>query len=71
MVPLAFFPGEGARITQPVGITIVGGLCSSVVVTLFFVPVLYSLIAARSRIRRSDPEAELGSGTGKKDPNAF
>jgi HAE1 family hydrophobic/amphiphilic exporter-1 len=61
MVPLAFFPGEGARITQPVGITIVGGLASSVLMTLFFVPTLYSLIAARSRIRREDPESALGT----------
>lgn len=61
MIPLAFFPGEGARITQPVGITIVGGLSSSVLVTLFFVPTLYTLIAARSRIRREDPESALGT----------
>ncbi|GAB1481844.1 efflux RND transporter permease subunit [Treponema sp.] len=29
MTPLAFFPGEGARITQPVGLTIIGGLAVS------------------------------------------
>lgn len=58
MVPLAFFPGEGARITQPIGITIVGGLSVGSLITLFFVPVLYSLISAKARIRRGDPAAE-------------
>ena len=71
MVPLAFFPGEGARITQPVGITIVGGLSTSVLITLFFVPVLYSLIAAHARIRRTDPEAEHSGEPGQKDVNSF
>ncbi len=55
MVPLAFFPGEGASITQPVGMTIVGGLLSSTAVTLFLVPVLYSLIEGRTRIHHIDP----------------
>jgi HAE1 family hydrophobic/amphiphilic exporter-1 len=71
MIPLAFFPGEGARITQPVGITIVGGLACSVLITLFFVPVLYSLIAAGIRIRRVDPEAEHAAHSEKDNINAF
>jgi HAE1 family hydrophobic/amphiphilic exporter-1 len=58
MTPLAFFPGEGARITQPVGLTIVGGLAVCALITLFVTPVLYSLIAARARIRRIDQEKE-------------
>ncbi|MFP4431211.1 MAG: efflux RND transporter permease subunit [Spirochaetaceae bacterium] len=57
MVPLAFFPGEGASITQPVGMTIVGGLISSTAVTLFLIPVLYSLIEGRTRIHHIDPVA--------------
>lgn len=47
LVPLAFFPGEGSQLTQPVGLTGVGGLLSSSVLTLFVVPVLYSLIGSR------------------------
>ncbi len=58
MAPLAFFPGEGARITQPVGLTIVGGLTVGCLITLFFVPVLYSFLSAKARIRRGDPAAE-------------
>lgn len=59
MAPLAFFPGEGARITQPVALTIVGGLVSSTLVTLFFVPVLYSLLSPARRARRADPAADF------------
>ncbi|MDC7235189.1 MAG: efflux RND transporter permease subunit [Spirochaetales bacterium] len=43
MVPLGFFPGEGAALLQPFGITIVGGLLVSTVATLLLIPVLYSL----------------------------
>jgi len=57
MAPLAFFPGSGAQITQPIGMTIVGGLASSMIVTLFLVPVLYSLIAGNVPIRKIDPVA--------------
>lgn len=59
MTPLAFFPGEAAVATQPVALTIVGGLFSSTLMTLFVVPVLYSLIAGKSRVRKVDPSAQL------------
>jgi hydrophobic/amphiphilic exporter-1 (mainly G- bacteria), HAE1 family len=54
MVPLAFFPGEGGQLTQPVGITVVGGLASSAVLTLFVVPVLYSIFSPRAGVRKQD-----------------
>ena len=57
MVPLAFFPGEAAVATQPVAITIVGGLVSSTPMTLFVVPVLYYLIAGKHPVRKEDPAA--------------
>ena len=44
MVPLAFFPGEGAETMQPIGKTIVGGLAASSIMTLFVTPVMYSLL---------------------------
>jgi HAE1 family hydrophobic/amphiphilic exporter-1 len=43
MVPMAFFPGNSAAFIQPIGLTLIGGLTSSTFVTLFFIPVLYSL----------------------------
>jgi len=44
LVPLAFFPGNSAAFIQPIGLTVIGGLISSTFITLFFIPVLYSLI---------------------------
>lgn len=57
MVPLAFFPGEAAMATQPVALTIVGGLLTSTLLTLFVIPVLYSIISAGAPVRREDTTA--------------
>jgi HAE1 family hydrophobic/amphiphilic exporter-1 len=43
LVPMAFFPGKSAAFIQPIGLTVIGGLLSSTFITLFFIPVLYSL----------------------------
>ena len=58
MTPLAFFPGEASLATQPIALTIVGGLFSSTLMTLLVVPVLYSLIAGTSRVRKVDPATD-------------
>jgi multidrug efflux pump subunit AcrB len=47
MVPIAFFPGQGAETIQPIGRTFVGGLSVSCLMTLFLTPVLYSLLNSR------------------------
>ena len=46
LVPMAFFPGQSAMMIQPIGLTVIGGLTSSTVITLFFIPVMYSIIGA-------------------------
>jgi HAE1 family hydrophobic/amphiphilic exporter-1 len=43
MVPMGFFPGEGAELVQPIGQTVIGGLSVSMIMTLFLIPVLYSI----------------------------
>lgn len=48
-LPLALGIGEGAEIQQPMGIAVIGGLISSTFLTLFFVPVLYSLFDKETR----------------------
>jgi CzcA family heavy metal efflux pump len=43
MLPLALGWGEGAEMLQPLAVTIVSGLSFSVLVSLLFVPVVYSM----------------------------
>jgi multidrug efflux pump subunit AcrB len=47
MAPIAFFPGAGADTIQPIGKTFVGGLSVSTIMTLFVIPVMYSVLNAR------------------------
>jgi HAE1 family hydrophobic/amphiphilic exporter-1 len=44
VVPMAFFPGASATLTQPIGLAIIGGLTSATFITLFFIPVMYSIV---------------------------
>jgi HAE1 family hydrophobic/amphiphilic exporter-1 len=53
LLPLALGLGEGAEIRLPMAITVIAGLISSTVLTLFIIPVVYSLFA------RSGPLREL------------
>ncbi len=44
MLPMCFASSGSAGMVQPIGVAVVGGLTSSTFVTLFFIPVLYSLV---------------------------
>ncbi|MCR4789704.1 MAG: efflux RND transporter permease subunit [Treponemataceae bacterium] len=55
MVPMAFFPGEGAESMQPICITIVGGLMSGAFMTLFITPVMYYIFNKRREKRFNNP----------------
>ncbi len=44
LLPLAMGFGQGAELRAPLAIAIVGGLTSATVLTLFIVPVLYSIV---------------------------
>ncbi|MGN7477136.1 efflux RND transporter permease subunit [Solibacillus silvestris] len=44
LVPLALGIGEGTEMNQPMAIVVIGGLISSTILTLFIVPIIYSLI---------------------------
>lgn len=47
MVPLAIGAGAGSETWQPMGIAVIGGLTCSTLLTLFIVPVLYSIFMNR------------------------
>ena len=51
MIPLAISTGVGSEMWQPMGISIVGGLSFSTILTLLYVPALYSIFGANG-IRR-------------------
>ncbi|MBE0641638.1 MAG: efflux RND transporter permease subunit, partial [Bacteroidales bacterium] len=55
MLPLALSTGEGAEIWRPMGITVIGGLVFSTIVTMVIVPVMYGILARsgeRNKITR-------------------
>lgn len=45
MLPMALALGEGSEMWQPMGITVIGGLAFSTVLTLVIVPTLYAIFA--------------------------
>ena len=47
MLPLALSTGEGSELWKPMGITVIGGLIFSTIVTMVIVPVMYGLMAVR------------------------
>jgi len=57
LVPLAFFPGSGGELMQPIALTIVGGLMAGAFLTLFITPILYSLLNVRREKRFDDPNS--------------
>jgi hydrophobic/amphiphilic exporter-1 (mainly G- bacteria), HAE1 family len=66
-LPMCFQTEGSAGMVQPIGLTIVGGLTSSTFVTLFLIPVVYSLIMKeKDRNAESVPAeiAELAAGAG-------
>jgi len=44
MLPLAISTGMGSEIWAPLGITIIGGMLISSLITLLLIPVVYSLM---------------------------
>jgi HAE1 family hydrophobic/amphiphilic exporter-1 len=49
LLPLAISRGEGSEIWQPLGITMIGGLTVSTLITMLFVPTFYATVEARIR----------------------
>jgi multidrug efflux pump subunit AcrB len=60
MLPMALGLGEGGEQNAPLGRAVIGGLLFATVSTLFFVPVVFSIIHRRFGEKRA-PEARLGA----------
>ena len=68
-LPLAIGWGEGAELRQPLGVTIIGGLMVSQVITLLTTPVVF-LYLDRFRRRRSKGDVPLDGGAPQPVPVA-
>ncbi len=49
LLPLALGLGEGTEINQPMGISVIGGLISSTLLTIYVIPVVYSFFDKETR----------------------
>jgi len=47
MLPLALSTGEGSEIWSPMGISVIGGLVFSTIITMIIVPIIYRIFATR------------------------
>lgn len=62
MLPMCFATSGSAGMVQPIGVAVVGGLTSSTFITLFFIPVFYSLIMREKKQKKSRVQVVLPDG---------
>lgn len=55
MIPMAFFPGSGARMMQPIALTFVGGIITGAFLTLYLSPLLYMIFNKRKEKDYDNP----------------
>ena len=63
LVPMSLGIGEGGEIQAPLARVVIGGLVSSTLITLVFIPVVYMLLEGRSErahVRQAAPQPALG-----------
>jgi H+/gluconate symporter-like permease len=65
MVPMALGLGEGGEQNAPLGRAVIGGLIVATVATLFFVPVVYSIVNGG---KKQKPSAGSDPGRKKNQP---
>jgi multidrug efflux pump len=69
VLPLALGVGEGAELRQPLGISIVGGLLASQLLTLYTTPVIYIYLDDfRVWVERKRQRARPGWATNREQP---
>ena len=55
LIPAAISTGIGSDVQKPLAIVIIGGLCTQPILTLFVLPVMYSILARPRAQAASDP----------------
>lgn len=60
LVPLAFVRGEGTELTRPLSMTLMGGLITSTLLTLFVLPVVYLFVDGLVSRRAAQQSATTG-----------
>ncbi|MCL2833355.1 MAG: efflux RND transporter permease subunit [Treponema sp.] len=73
LIPMAFFPGEGSEMVDPIGKTVMGGLSFGTLMTLFLMPTIYYLANRRSDERQAKALARrerIAAGLTKKEAEA-
>ncbi len=58
MLPMAFGHGDGGEMLAPMAIAMLGGLIASTFITLFLIPVIYSMIDDRKQNRQAKRDAK-------------
>ncbi|MBZ0243675.1 MAG: efflux RND transporter permease subunit, partial [Bacteroidales bacterium] len=54
MLPLAMSSGEGSEVWSPMGISVIGGLIASTIITMIIVTVIYMLFATRGERNKEE-----------------
>lgn len=51
MIPMAYFPNPGGEMIQPLGVTVTAGLAANTIITLYMVPILYTMIMKKKELK--------------------
>ena len=56
MIPMAFFPGDGSEMMQPLAVTFTGGIITGAFLTLLLSPTLYLILNKHKEKHYDDPD---------------
>ena len=56
MIPMAFFPGDGSEMMQPLAVTFTGGIVTGAFLTLLLSPTLYLILNKHKEKHYDDPD---------------
>jgi HAE1 family hydrophobic/amphiphilic exporter-1 len=59
LVPMSLGIGEGAEVQAPMARVVIGGMLTSTLITLLFIPTIYTMIEERG-LREEAPAKDLG-----------